>query len=403
MQQEETTFGRWLRQQRHTMDLTQAELATRIGYSVVTVRKLERDALRPSRQLAERLADLFGMAEGARGDLATLARTPFSPPPQRPDSPGHVLALSLLPAPLTPLTGRAAEVAEIARLLEASGCRLVTVAGPAGVGKTRLAVEVARTLAAQVPYPIRFVALADLHAAEAIVPALAEAVGCHFCDGILSPKQQLLDYLCRQEFLLVLDNVEHLLPEGAELIQELLQRCSDLRLLVTARERLQLSCESVYVLDGLTYPSDSPVRAAESYSAVKLFVETAQRVRRRFVLDAGSEQDVVEICRLVDGVPLAIVLAAAWVKILTPAQIAAELKQGPEFLEADLRDLPERQRSIKSVVAQSWHRLTAAERTVFMRLTVFCGGFTLPAAQRVAGASLPTIRVGHEVAGAPRT
>ncbi len=242
----------------------------------------------------------------------------------------------MLPAPLTHLTGRGAEVVEIVRLLDAPDCRLLTIAGPAGIGKTRLAVEVARKLASQVPYAIRFVALADLHVPEAIVPALAEAVGCHFYAGVLSSKQQLLDHLCRQEYLLVLDNFEHLLPDGADLIQELLQRCPGLRMLVTSRERLQLSCEAVYVLDGLDYPSDTPTGAPDSYSAVKLFVETAQRARRRFVLDAGSEQDVVEICRLVDGVPLAIVLAAAWAKVLTPAQIAAELRQGPEFLEADL-------------------------------------------------------------------
>ena len=237
---------------------------------------------------------------------------------------------------------------------------------------------------------VYFVALAPLRAPEHIVPAIAEAINLRFQADKRLPKQQLLDYLRHKQLLLVLDNFEHLLA-GTELIFELLQECPGLRMLVTAREHLQLSSETLLVLESMALPSAAALPDVLSYSAVQLFVETARRVRPKFTPTATNAQAIVRICQLVGGMPLGIILAAAWVEVLSPNEIVTELSQGFDFLAAELRDLPERQRSMRAVLNQSWQRLTEAERTVFMRLAVFRGGFTHMAAQHVAGASLRMI------------
>jgi len=387
MQETETTFGVWLRQQRRQLDLTQTELAARVGYSVVTIRKVERGELRPSKQLAERLAQQLNVTVTHRASTVALARSPSShPAPADPlPFPSHVP--SNLAPQLTPFFGRAAELLELTQLLTDPDCRLLTVVGPGGIGKTRLVIEVAQTLVQSAPHGICFVALAPLRASEHIVPAIADALHFRFQADNRLPKAQLLDYLRHKQLLLVLDNFEHL-SDGIDLLPELLQNCPGLRLLVTSRERLQLSSETVFVLDSLEFPSGPRPHAALDSSAVQLFVATARRTRPTFVLDATNEQAVIRICQLVGGIPLAIILAAAWVKLLSPAEIVTELGQGFDLLETELHDLPARHHSMRAVLAQSWQRLTALEQAVFRRLAVFRGGFTRSAAQSVAGASL---------------
>jgi len=179
--------------------------------------------------------------------------------------------------------------------------------------------------------------------------------------------------------------------DGVELVQELLQSCPTLRLLVTSRERLHLSGETLFTLGNLGFPTWETPQLIEEYDAVQLFIATAGRVRPHEALRTDEMQYIARICRLVGGMPLGIILAAAWVEVLSPAEIAAELTQGFDWLETELRDLPERQRSMRAVLAYSWQRLTAAEQAVFMRLTLFRGGFTRAAAQAVAGASLPML------------
>nr|HMN30761.1 hypothetical protein [Caldilineaceae bacterium] len=205
------------------------------------------------------------------------------------------------------------------------------------------------------------------------------------------PQQQLLDYLAQKRLLLVLDNVEHLL-DSVDLVDTLLQAAPHLRMLTTSRERLHLSSEIVFTLDAMAFPTWETPREALSYSAVQLFVETAQRVRPAFTVDPTDVQYVARICRLVGGMPLGIILAAAWSGVLSPQEIAAELTQGFDLLDVEFHDLPPRQRSMRAVLAYSWQRLTPAERAVLMRLAVFQGGFTRSAMETVAGASLRTIR-----------
>ena len=223
-----------------------------------------------------------------------------------------------------------------------------------------------------------------------MVPTIAEAITLRFQAGNRLPRQQLLDYLCHKQLLLVLDNFEHL-AAGTELILELLQECPGLHLLVTSREHLQLNSETLFVLEGLALPSAATLPDVLSYSAIQLFVETACRLRPKFTLTSANAPAILHICQLVSGMPLGIILAAAWVEVLSTDAIVIELSQGFDFLETELRDLPARQRSMRAVLTQSWQRLTDAERTVFMRLAVFRGGFTRSAAQSVAGTSLRMI------------
>jgi predicted ATPase/DNA-binding XRE family transcriptional regulator len=390
------------------LDWTQAELAQRVGYSVATIRKLERDELRPSKHLAEQLAHGLDVAVTHHSSFVSFARSTPTPHVQPDAQPIHEHRCSNLPAQLTPFFGRTAEIVELTQYLTNPAARLITIVGPGGMGKTRLALEVAQLMldlrtptgsagnpTSNIQHPkyedgVYFVALAPLRALEHIVPAIAEAINLRFRADNRPPKQQLLDYLRYKQLLLVLDNFEHL-QAGAELILELLQVCPGLRILVTAREHLQLSSETLFVLESMALPSAATIPDVLSYSVVQLFVETARRLRPKFTLTPANTQAIVRICQLVGGMPLGIILAAAWIEVLSTDEIVTELSQGFDFLAAELRDLPERQRSMRAVLTQSWKRLTEAERTVFMRLAVFRGGFTRLAAQHVAGASLSMI------------
>jgi len=390
MLETETSFGTWLRHQRRQLDLTQTALAARIGYSVVTIRKLERDELRPSKQLAERLAQFLEPTPEQQAGVVAFARTGVAPtaPANGLSIPGRI---SPTPLPqLTPLIGRTAELNELAHRLHDPACRLLTIVGPGGMGKSRLALAAAQQLLDGGQTQVCFVPLVALPADASLAAAIMLTLGYPIQPNGRSLAQQLIDYLRPQQMLLVLDNFEHLL-ESAGLISALLQAVPGLRVLVTSRERLQLSTETVLTLGGMAYPPQATRDNARTYSAVQLFAQSARRVRLDFTLDAATITEVVHICQLVAGMPLAIVLAAAWVDLLSPQEIRQEISQNLDFLESQWRDIPERQRSIRAVFAHTWGRLSISERAVFMRLAVFRGGFTRQAAQRLAEASLRTL------------
>jgi predicted ATPase len=295
-----------------------------------------------------------------------------------------------LPAQTTPFIGRQAELVELARLLEDPAVRLVSIVGLGGMGKTRLALEVAAAQLDRFKHGVYLVPLAPLQAAEAIVPTIAGALGFAF-RGAGDPRQQLLDHLRDKALLLILDNFEHLL-EGADLVTDLLHTAPGLKILATTRVRLNVQGEQIFQLAAMDLPDLDTAADAASYSAVKLFLQSARRVRPCFELDTDSLGHIARICRLVGGMPLGILLAAAWAGMLTPAEIAEEIGQSLDFLKTDLRDLPERQRSLRAVFDHSWKLLTEREREVFRGLSVFRGGFTREAAQQVTGASLRELR-----------
>lgn len=294
--------------------------------------------------------------------------------------------------PPTSFLGRSREIAEIGELLEDPTCRLVTLVGPGGIGKTRLAMEVASRAHEQFPDGLFFVSLAPLVRTDDLLAAIASATPFRFQQDHRSPGDQFFAYLRERQasrVLLVLDNFEHLL-EGATLISDILAVTSHLKILVTSREALNLQEEWVRQIGGLSYPEPARGMVLDHYGAVQLFVERARQIRGDFDLAADS-QSVATICRLVEGMPLAIELAVGWLTTLRPAAIAQELQQSLDLLATHSRNLPERHRTLRSVFSQSWRLMSEGERDVFRKLSIFRGGCTREAAQAVAGASLPTL------------
>ncbi|MDQ5851245.1 MAG: AAA family ATPase [Chloroflexota bacterium] len=302
-----------------------------------------------------------------------------------------------VPAPSTPFIGREAELAQLADLLQHPACRLITLTGPGGIGKTRLAVQAATDQRPTFADGVSFVALAALTTADLLAPTIATVLTL-VLDGRADPTTQLLRYLRDKDLLLVLDNFEHLLsPESAGpdvaagLVSEILRQAPRVTLLVTSRERLHLQGEWVVDVAGLPYPADTQREGIEGYSAVQLFLEGARRAQAGFALTVGEASWLARICRLVEGMPLGLELAAAWVRVLTCQEIARELERGLDVLAGSLRDVPMRHQSLRAVLAHSWGLLTVEEQRVLRQLAVFRGGVEREAAEQVAGASLTVL------------
>lgn len=290
-----------------------------------------------------------------------------------------------LPAQTVPFIGREEELAALTEHLISDQWRLITIVGPGGVGKTHLSLIAGEQVRDHYADGVYFVPLAPLNDADDIIPAIAEGVGYQFQQDNRDRRTQMVDYLRNKHLLLILDNYEHLLT-GAPLITDILSAASKLDVLVTSRERLNRSAEMVFYLDGLGTPESD--KGAADYDAVRLFLQSAQQVQPDFSLNNGNSAGVVQICRLVQGMPLGIMLAASWLSMLTVDEVLSEIRRGIDFLEAELVDLPERQRSIRAVFDHSWNLLTPAERDVFMRLAVFRGGFTREAVTAITSADL---------------
>ncbi|HSR31205.1 MAG TPA: protein kinase [Anaerolineae bacterium] len=369
-------------------------------------RMLEKDCEQriPSMRLVG--AELEAILKG-REVPTTLRLTPeasrFSTPTPDATRPRHNL-----PAQPTPFVGREAELTELARLLGDPDVRLLTILGAGGMGKTRLALEAGAAQLGSFEHGVYFVSLAPLESVEAIVPTTAEALGFSFYEGG-EPRQQLLAYLREKSKLLIMDNFEHLLVgrepghrDGVGLVTDILQTATEVKILITSRARLNVQGETLFHLAGMDYPEPLPAAEAETpegaldYSAVKLFLQSARRVRPGFELADDDLRYVTRICRLVQGMPLGILLAAAWLTMLSPAEIAdqisGEIAASLDFLETDQRDVPDRQRSMRAVFDHSWNLLTEREQAVMQALSVFRGGFSREAAHQVADATLHELR-----------
>jgi DNA-binding SARP family transcriptional activator/predicted ATPase len=292
-----------------------------------------------------------------------------------------------LPADTTPFIGRERETAVITTYFTRDQQRLVTLVAPGGMGKTRLAIAVGRRLLTSFTDGVFFVDLAALTDPEAIPGAVAAALGFQAPDNALPLLPQLLQSMAQSNMLLILDNFEQLLP-GAALIDQMLKACPGLSLLVTSRQPLNLVSESRCRLSGLDFPDLLTVEDALAWSAVQLFVESGRRARPGYALSTDNIVYVLQICRLVQGMPLALILAAAWLELLDTAAIAIEIERSLGFLSSELADLPHRQRSMHAVFGRSWQRLAPHEQAVLAKLSVFRGGFSRAAAEKVAGANL---------------
>ena len=290
-----------------------------------------------------------------------------------------------LPTPTTSFVGRSEELARIRDLLANPHCHLLTIIGPGGIGKTRLALRAAADQISNFLDGISFVPLAGVGSSDLIAAAIANALPISL-SGAEDLRERMIRYLRRNRMLLLLDNLEHLLS-GVDLLVDVIQVAPDVKLIVTSRERLNVQEEWAVILGGLTVPAKDATASMDSYSAVELFVERARQVQTNFALDAEAEA-VQTICQRVEGMPLGLELAASWLRAMTCQQIAAHMDSSLDFLTTPLRNVPERHRSLRVMFEQSWQLLSMDEQSVLMKLAIFRGGFDLEAAEAVAGASL---------------
>jgi predicted ATPase/DNA-binding SARP family transcriptional activator len=305
-----------------------------------------------------------------------------------------------LPSEPTALVGREQELIELARLLADPACRLLTLVGPGGIGKTRLALQAGLDQAESGAFleGVYFVPSASVSSINSLIQAIAAALQLSFY-GAWDPKDQLLNYLEEKELLLVLDNLEHLVSppyKVVDLLTQMLAHAPAIKVLVTSRERLSLRQEWIFEVEGLDYPeprSDARLVAAhgweqfESCGAVQLFLQVARRLQPNVNLGGADRLALTRVCQLLAGMPLGIELAAAWVQILSCSEIAEEIERNLEFPVALWPDIPERHHSLHAVFEHAWSLLSADERDIFCRLSVFRGGFKLEAAEQVANAS----------------
>jgi predicted ATPase/DNA-binding XRE family transcriptional regulator len=370
------SFASALRRLRRAAGLTQEELAERAGLTAKAVSALERgERRRPYPHTVRALADALTLGDA---DRAALQRLVPSPAPRRAPVPEQ---RADLPAPVTPLVGRGAEAEQVSALLRRDDVRMVTITGPGGVGKTRLALHVVQQLRAESGRMVVFVPLATVPDAGLVLPAVARAMDLP-ATGATPLVDALADHLGERRVVLLLDNVEHVTAVAADLAQ-LLHRCPGLTILSTSRAALRVRGEHDHPLPPLALPEPraaaNRVAAAE---AVQLFVQRAGQAAPDFTLDEANAAAVAALCRRLDGLPLALEIAAAQVRFADPALL---LERIDRVLEAPgHHDLPARQRTMRATMRWSHDLLDEREQAVFRRLAVFLGGWSLPAAEAVA-------------------
>ncbi len=377
-----TSFGPWLRQRRKALDLTQEDLARYVGCAANTIYKIEADERHPSKQLAELLAEHLNIAPAERVAFVNFARTeavestaswgaPFHPP------------TNLLPQP-TLLIGREEDVSRLYKRLNQPECRMLTLIGPPGIGKTRLAIQVAAEALDNFAEGVFFIALAPISDASLVPATIANTLGVPDV-GPRTPLERLKAFLRDKQTLLLLDNFEQILLAASQ-IAELLTVCPLLKILATSRAPLRIRQERQIPVSSLGVPDLARLPDIENltqYSAVTLFVERARAVQPDFSLSHDNAPAIAAICARLDGLPLAIELISARVKLLSLAALLERLS-GRLMLQSDgLRDLEPRHRTLNAAIGWSYQLLNAEEQMLFRRLGVFVGGWTLEAAEAV--------------------
>lgn len=378
------SFGQWVKQRRKALDMTQHVLAQRIGCALSTIQKIEIDARQPSPQIAELLAEYLEIAPAERDAFLRLARRHSThEPPLLTVAPPLRQPLNNLPSPLTALVGREWEVTTLCARLAQADARLLTITGPPGIGKTRLCLQTAAQVYTQFDDGVCFVPLAAISESRFVIAAIARVLEVKDTGG-----QPLLErvkaYLHDRQLLLVLDNFEHLLS-AAPLVVELLEAAPHLKILTTSRAILQVYGEHEFVAPPLALPDRNrlpPPDQLQHYAAIELFVQRARAVQQEFTLSAANAHTVAAICVRLEGLPLAIELAAARTKLFSPQVLLTRLQDAltPRLaLLRGARHLPARHRTLRDAIAWSYDLLNPTEQRLFRTLAVFAGGCT-PAA-----------------------
>ncbi|HEY5984701.1 MAG TPA: tetratricopeptide repeat protein [Anaerolineales bacterium] len=377
---ETDTLGSWVRRQRRALDLTQEELARRIGCARITIRKIEAEQLRPSKQMAQLLADHLAVPAAEHESFLRFARggAPITQAPLR--APRHNLPLQI-----TSFIGRENEVDQVRSLIRKS--RLVTLTGSGGTGKTRLALQAVGALLNDFPDGIWLIELAPLSDPTLVPGTIASALGVRDEQG-RSLMATMADWLRNRTLLLILDNCEHLLNACAAFADAALHTAPDMRILATSREALRISGETAFRVPSLTCPEPSQARhltveALREYPAVHLFIERAAQALPTFGITLANAPAIAEICYRLDGIPLAIELAAARVRSQPVGQIAERLDDRFRLLGDASRTALPRHQTLVSLIDWSHNLLSEPERVLLRRLSVFANGWTVEAAEQV--------------------
>jgi predicted ATPase/DNA-binding XRE family transcriptional regulator len=386
----EVSFGEWLKRQRKSVGLTQEQLAVQVSCATITLRKIEAEERRPSAQIIDRMADIFKIPQEERKAFLRFARGDWESAPvvKRENLPwinSTQTSRTNLPASLTALIGREVEIASIREYLLNPSIRLLTLIGPPGIGKTSLSLEAARQLTDDFPDGIFFAPLDPLDDPNLVASTIIRSLGLVETEQ-QSPVERLKDGIGMKQKLLVLDNFEHLINGAAQLVPDLLLGCPHLQILITSREALRVPGEWLYTVPPLSLPeasSELDLERASRFSALRLFTERARAVRPGFSLNMNNIQPVVIICAQLNGLPLAIELIAAQIRLMSPETLLTKLNDQFVLYTDGMRALPPRQKSLHNAIDWSYNLLSREEQNLFVRLSVFSGDFTLEAAESV--------------------
>jgi len=380
---ESVSFGTWLRQRRRALDLTQQAFANQVGCARITLTRIEADTLKPSKELALILLEKVGIPAPEREQWVRFARGRSGLPSQNVPSFYPVRSQTNLPVFFTSFIGREKEQKEIIKLIDKH--RLVTLTGSGGVGKTRLALKVGEQLLKDYAKGVWFIDLASLNETTMLPQTIAAVF--NIPTQVNTPVTELLiNFLRAKSLLLILDNCEHLLDASARLVTTLLTNCADLKILATSREALGIDGEVIYRVSSLSVPANQSFELANnvsSYASVRLFIDRAQLVQTDFSMTLENTSSIVQICHRLDGIPLAIELAAARVDILQVDEIWRQLQQRFDLLSSYKRIGIARHQTMRASIDWSWDLLLEPEQTFMRQLSIFAGGWTLKSAQAV--------------------
>jgi predicted ATPase/transcriptional regulator with XRE-family HTH domain len=390
------SFGYWLRLRRKALDLTREELADRVGCSAATIRKIEAEERRPSAQIAGLLARTLNIPTEEQAAFLRFARgdqdyVPPEPSENVPWRESHRSTRSNIPAPTTSLIGRERELIQLHGYLKSADIRLVTLSGPPGIGKTRLSIEIGRTMLSDFPDGVFFVPLAPLDDPTQVASSILHSISYVEAKNSLLA-QELVEGIGNKRLLLVLDNCEHLIEQVALIASELLAGCPYLKILVTSREALRVPGEWLYPVPALEIPETPSminIGAVPRFPAVALFYERARAVRPDFQPTEKNVQAVASICSRLDGLPLAIELIAARVRLMSPQSLLERLTDAFVLSADGRRAVSLRQKTLGDAFNFSYQLLSPEEQKILAYASVFTGGFTLEAGEAVFSKVVP--------------